>query len=71
MLVVEAEFYSHHYAYQFELTTEQRAEFKKNLAYQNKQPYSAADVVNADDNIISLFNLSLRKEIINGLLANL
>ena len=71
MLTVDAEFYTHRHTYRIKLTKEQKAEINKNLVYQKKHPYSAADIVNADDDIISLFTISLRKEIIDGVLVDL
>lgn len=70
-LIVDAEFYTHHHTYRIKLTKEQKAEINKNLAYQKKHPYSAADIVDADDDIIALFTISLRKEIIDGVLIDL
>ena len=70
-LIVTAEFYSHSYTYQIKLTKEQKAEVNKNIKHQKKHPYSAKDVINADDDIISLFAMSLRKEIIDGILITL
>ena len=70
-LIVTAEFYSHSCTYQIKLTKEQKAEVNRNIKHQDKHPYLATDVINADDDIISLFAMSLRKEIIDDILITL